>query len=96
MGLVSRGGAIIANWIKYHNKESPFYTHFDQILDIANKYDVTLSLGDGLRPGSILDATDIAQITELKILGLLAKRAKARGVQVMIMVLLLVLHNVQI
>ena len=84
MGLVSRGGAIIANWIKYHNKESPFYTHFDQILDIANKYDVTLSLGDGLRPGSILDATDIAQITELKILGLLAKRAKARGVQVMI------------
>ena len=84
MGLVSRGGAIIANWIKYHNKENPFYTHFDQILDIANKYDVTLSLGDGLRPGSILDATDKAQITELKILGLLAKRAKARGVQVMI------------
>jgi phosphomethylpyrimidine synthase len=84
MGLVSRGGAIIANWIKYHNKENPFYTHFEQILDIANKYDVTLSLGDGLRPGSILDATDKAQITELKILGALAKRAKARGVQVMI------------
>ena len=84
MGLVSRGGAIIANWIKYHNKENPFYTHFDQILDIANKYDVTLSLGDGLRPGSILDATDKAQITELRILGALAKRAKARGVQVMI------------
>ncbi|MBU0548295.1 MAG: phosphomethylpyrimidine synthase ThiC [Candidatus Omnitrophica bacterium] len=84
MGLVSRGGAIIANWIKYHNKENPFYSHFEQILDIANKYDVTLSLGDGLRPGSILDATDKAQITELKILGVLAKRAKARGVQVMI------------
>ena len=84
MGLVSRGGAIIANWIKYHNKENPFYTHFDQILDIANKYDVTLSLGDGLRPGSVLDATDKAQITELKILGALAKRAKAKGVQVMI------------
>jgi len=84
MGLVSRGGAIIANWMKYHNKENPFYTHFEQILYIANKYDVTLSLGDGLRPGSILDATDKAQITELKILGALAKRAKARGVQVMI------------
>ncbi|MDD5409303.1 MAG: phosphomethylpyrimidine synthase ThiC [Candidatus Omnitrophica bacterium] len=84
MGLVSRGGAIIANWIKYHNEENPFYTHFEQILDIANKYDVTLSLGDGLRPGSILDATDRAQIMELKILGGLAKRARARGVQVMI------------
>lgn len=84
MGLVSRGGAIIANWIKSHNEENPFYTHFEQILDIANKYDVTLSLGDGLRPGSILDATDKAQITELKILGALARRAKARGVQVMI------------
>ena len=84
MGVVSRGGAIIANWIKYNKKENPFYTHFDMILDIANKYDVTLSLGDGLRPGSILDATDKAQITELKILGMLAKRARARGVQVMI------------
>jgi len=84
MGLVSRGGAIIANWIRYHIKENPFYTHFEQILDIANQYDVTLSLGDGLRPGSILDATDKAQITELKILGALAKRAQARGVQVMI------------
>jgi len=84
MGLVSRGGAIIANWMKYHNKENPFYVYFEQILDIANKYDVTLSLGDGLRPGSILDATDKAQITELKILGALARRARARGVQVMI------------
>jgi len=84
MGLVSRGGAIIANWIEYHNKENPFYEYFDQVLDIANKYDVTLSLGDGLRPGSILDATDKAQIMELKILGGLAKRARAKGVQVMI------------
>ena len=84
MGVVSRGGAIIARWMDLHNQENPFYTHFEQILDIANKYDVTLSLGDGLRPGSILDATDKAQITELKILGALAKRAKARGVQVMI------------
>ena len=84
LGVVSRGGAIIASWIKYHKQENPFYAHFDQILDIANKYDVTLSLGDGLRPGSILDATDKAQIAELKILGGLAKRARSRGVQVMI------------
>jgi len=84
MGVVSRGGAIIANWIKYHNKENPFYTHFERILDIAYKYDVTLSLGDGLRPGSILDATDKAQVAELKILGALAKRARERDVQVMI------------
>lgn len=84
MGIVSRGGAIIASWMKYHKKENPFYSHFDQILDIAHKYDITLSLGDGLRPGSILDATDKAQIAELKILGKLAKRAYAKGVQVMI------------
>ncbi|MDD5692826.1 MAG: phosphomethylpyrimidine synthase ThiC [Candidatus Omnitrophica bacterium] len=84
MGVVSRGGAIIASWIKYHKKENPFYTHFDRIMDIAYKFDVTLSLGDGLRPGSILDATDKAQIAELKILGALAKRASARSVQVMI------------
>jgi len=84
MGVVSRGGAIIASWIKYHKQENPFYSHFDQILDIAYQYDVTLSLGDGLRPGSVLDATDKAQIAELKILGSLAKRARARGVQVMI------------
>ncbi|TAM38833.1 phosphomethylpyrimidine synthase ThiC [bacterium] len=84
MGVVSRGGAIIASWIKYHKKENPFYTHFERILDIAYKYDVTLSLGDGLRPGSILDATDKAQVAELKILGALAKRAHERNVQVMI------------
>lgn len=84
MGIVSRGGAIIASWMKYHKQENPFYSHFDDILDIAYKYDVTLSLGDGLRPGSILDATDKAQIAELKILGVLAKRAWRRGVQVMI------------
>ncbi len=84
MGVVSRGGAIIASWMKFHKRENPFYSHFDRILDIAHRYDVTLSLGDGLRPGSILDATDKAQIAELKILGVLAKRARARGVQVMI------------
>ncbi|MDD5130698.1 MAG: phosphomethylpyrimidine synthase ThiC [Candidatus Omnitrophica bacterium] len=84
MGVVSRGGAIMASWMKYHKQENPFYSHFQQILEIAYKYDITLSLGDGLRPGSILDATDKAQIAELKILGELAKRARARGVQVMI------------
>jgi phosphomethylpyrimidine synthase len=84
MGVVSRGGAIIASWIKYHKQENPFFSHFEQILDIAHQYDVTLSLGDGLRPGSILDATDNAQIAELKILGALAKRARQKGVQVMI------------
>ncbi|MDD5155626.1 MAG: phosphomethylpyrimidine synthase ThiC, partial [Candidatus Omnitrophica bacterium] len=84
LGIVSRGGAILAAWIKQHKKENPFYEHFDRILDIAYKYDVTLSLGDGLRPGSVLDATDPAQISELKILGGLALRARKRNVQVMI------------
>lgn len=84
LDIVSRGGAIIAGWMQRHKKENPFYENFDEILNIAYKYDVTLSLGDGLRPGSILDATDKAQITELKILGSLAQRAKKRNVQVMI------------
>jgi len=84
LGIVSRGGAILATWITRNKKENPFYEYFDKILDIAHDYDVTLSLGDGLRPGSILDATDKAQIAELKILGDLATRAKKRNVQVMI------------
>ena len=63
LGIVSRGGAIIANWMKRHKKDNPFFTHFEQVLDIACEYDVTLSLGDGLRPGSILDASDRAQIS---------------------------------
>jgi len=84
LGIVSRGGAILAAWMRRHKKENPFYQHFDRILDIAHKYDVTLSLGDGLRPGSVLDATDQAQISELKILGELALRSRKRGVQVMI------------
>lgn len=84
LDIVSRGGAILANWIVKHKKENPFYEYFDRILDIAYKYDVTLSLGDGLRPGSILDATDKAQLTELEILGELAARAKRKNVQVMI------------
>ena len=84
LDIVSRGGAILATWITRNKKENPFYEYFDRILDIAYDYDVTLSLGDGLRPGSILDATDKAQIAELKILGDLANRAKRRNVQVMI------------
>jgi phosphomethylpyrimidine synthase len=84
LGVVSRGGAILASWITRYKKENPFYEYFDKILDIAYKYDVTLSLGDGLRPGSILDATDEPQIAELKILGELASRAKKKNVQVMI------------
>jgi phosphomethylpyrimidine synthase len=84
LGIVSRGGAILASWIAKHKKENPMYEHFERILDIAYKYDITLSLGDGLRPGSVLDATDKPQIEELKILGKLAKRAQNRNVQVMI------------
>ena len=84
LGVVSRGGAMVASWMAKNKKENPFFSHYDTILDIAQKYDVTLSLGDGLRPGSILDATDAAQLAELKTLGALARRARARGVQVMI------------
>ena len=84
MGIVSRGGAILAGWMSRYKKENPFYEHFERILDIAHEYDVTLSLGDGLRPGSVLDATDKAQLSELKILGELAARCRKRNVQVMI------------
>ncbi|MDP8259681.1 MAG: phosphomethylpyrimidine synthase ThiC [Candidatus Gygaella obscura] len=84
MDIVSRGGAILANWIFANKKENPFYEFFDDVLEIARKYDITLSLGDGLRPGSIFDATDAAQIAELKILGQLAKKAQDKGVQVII------------
>jgi phosphomethylpyrimidine synthase len=83
-GIVSRGGAIIAKWIKANNKENPFFTNFEQILDIASEYDVTLSLGDGLRPGCLADATDKAQLAELKILGDLTLKAWQKDVQVMI------------
>jgi phosphomethylpyrimidine synthase len=84
LGIVSRGGVILANWIYKNKKENPIFEYFDDVLDILNKYDITLSLGDGLRPGSIFDATDSAQITELKILADLFKRANAKGVQTMI------------
>jgi phosphomethylpyrimidine synthase len=82
--IVSRGGAFLAEWMIVNEKENPLYEHFDRLLSIAKKYDMTLSLGDGLRPGSISDATDRAQIEELVTLGELAKVAKENGVQVMI------------
>ena len=84
MGVVSRGGSFLIKWMKKHGKQNFLYEHFDDILDIAREYDVTLSLGDGLRPGCIKDATDEAQIHELKVLGELARRSRERGVQVMI------------
>jgi len=84
MGIVSRGGSIIAQWMQTKGKENPIYTNFDKVLDICKKYDVTISLGDGLRPGCIEDATDSAQLAELKVLGELTKRAWEKGVQVMV------------
>jgi phosphomethylpyrimidine synthase len=84
MPCVSRGGSIHMHWMRRNKKENPLYEYFDDLLEIAHKYDVTLSLGDGFRPGTICDATDGAQLQELLILGELARRARARGVQVMI------------
>ena len=84
LGVVSRGGALIVKWMIHNGQENPFYSNFDKILEIAKNYDVTLSLGDGLRPGCLKDATDEAQISELKILGDLTKRARDYGIQVMI------------
>jgi phosphomethylpyrimidine synthase len=83
-GIVSRGGSLLAYWMTQHNRQNPLYTHFDRILEIARTYDVTLSLGDGLRPGSLADATDKAQLAELGVLGELTQRAWAKDVQVMI------------
>jgi len=83
-GIVSRGGAILARWMVEHNKENPLYTQFEQICDIFEKHDVTFSLGDSLRPGSLHDATDAAQIAELKILGELTLIAWKKDCQVMI------------
>jgi phosphomethylpyrimidine synthase len=83
-GIVSRGGSLLAYWMSAHQQQNPLYTHYDRILDIASRYDVTLSLGDGLRPGSLADATDKAQLAELQVLGELTERAWARDVQVMI------------
>ena len=84
MGIVSRGGSIMAEWMTVHGKQNPLYTNFDKICEIFKKYDVTFSLGDGLRPGCINDASDEAQFAELKVLGELTKKAWEHGVQVMI------------
>ena len=83
-GIVSRGGALLAKWMLYHNKQNLMYELFDDICDIMLEYDVCFSLGDGLRPGCIADATDEAQIAELKTLGELTRRAQEKGCQVMV------------
>ncbi len=83
-GIVSRGGSIMAAWCLAHHQESFLYTNFDELCEIFARYDVTFSLGDGLRPGSIADANDAAQFAELRTLGELTKIAKSHGVQVMI------------
>ncbi|MFA5399129.1 MAG: phosphomethylpyrimidine synthase ThiC [Dehalococcoidia bacterium] len=82
--VVSRGGAFLLGWMLYHEKENPLYEHYDRLLDIAARYDVTLSLGDGMRPGSLADASDRPQIQELVTLGELVERAWKAGVQVMV------------
>ena len=84
MGIVSRGGAFLAAWILQNEEENPLYRNYDYLLEIAHEYDVTLSLGDGLRPGCLADASDIPQIQELIILGQLVERARDAGVQVMV------------
>ncbi|MGC5165647.1 phosphomethylpyrimidine synthase ThiC [Luteimicrobium sp. DT211] len=83
-GIVSRGGSIMAAWCLAHHRESFLYEHFEELCEILARYDVTFSLGDGLRPGSIADANDAAQLAELKTLGELTQVAKSYGVQVMI------------
>lgn len=83
-GIVSRGGSLMAQWMMYHHLQNPLYSEFDRLLDIAAEYDVTLSLGDSLRPGCLADACDEAQYAELRVLGELTERAWNRGVQVMI------------
>jgi len=84
MDVVSRGGAFTIEWMAHNNMENPLFEHFDRLLEITKAYDMTLSLGDGFRPGCLADATDRAQIHELIILGELTQRAQAYGVQVMI------------
>jgi phosphomethylpyrimidine synthase len=83
-GIVSRGGSLMAHWMLAHRRQNPLYTGFDRLLDICRRYDVTLSLGDGLRPGCLADASDAAQFAELKTLGDLTLRAWEQDVQVMI------------
>ncbi len=84
MGVVSRGGSFLIEWMIYNNQENPLFSDYDRLLEIAKRFDVTLSLGDGLRPGCLADATDRPQVEETIILGELTERAWAKGVQVMI------------
>lgn len=84
LDIVSRGGALMAEWMEFNGMENPLFEHFDMLLDVAKQYDVTLSLGDGLRPGCIADATDLAQVEELITLGELTLRAWDRNVQIII------------
>ena len=82
--VVSRGGAFLIAWILYNERENPLYEYYDRLLEIAREFDVTLSLGDGMRPGSLADATDRAQVEELLIIGELVDRAQQAGVQAMV------------
>ncbi len=84
IGVVSRGGSLIAKWMIHHGEQNPFYTHFEAICDILREHDVAFSLGDGLRPGGLADATDAAQLAELSVLGELTERAWRKGCQVMV------------
>jgi phosphomethylpyrimidine synthase len=83
-GIVSRGGSLIAQWMILHKKQNPLYTHFDELCEIMRAYDVTWSLGDSLRPGSLADASDAAQFAELRTLGELTRRGRELGCQVMV------------
>jgi len=83
-GIVSRGGSLIAKWMMAHRQQNPLYTHFEDLCDIMHEYDVTWSLGDGLRPGSLADASDKAQFAELDVLGELTERAWKKNCQVMV------------
>ena len=83
-GIVSRGGSLLTAWMLRNHEENPFFTHFDRVLELAHEFDVTLSLGDALRPGSLADGTDWGQLEELMTLGELVKRCQQAGVQVMV------------
>jgi phosphomethylpyrimidine synthase len=84
IGIVSRGGSLLAKWMIHHGKQNPMYEHWEQICEVLRRHDVTFSIGDGLRPGGLADATDVAQLAELSTLGELTERAWRMGVQVMI------------
>jgi len=83
-GIVSRGGSLTAQWMLHHHKQNPLYAHYDELLDVLRRYDVTISLGDSLRPGCLHDASDKAQFAELDVLGELTRRAWEKDVQVMV------------